>query len=469
MVLATAANKSGAGSSWVTINVLPDDTLLEIFNFYLVEEPRTEKWHTLVHVCRRWRSVVFASPRRLDLRILCKASTEVKALHIWPILPINVWASPATWESVDNIVSALGHSDRIYQVLLDNLPNSLSERIATVMQVPFPALTELRLCASTSDKTVSVFSEGFLGGSAPRLQSCKLSGIPIPRIWKILSSANHLIYLRLEDIPHSGYISPEAMVAALSAAPNLKELELGFQSPRSRPDRRSLLPPPLTRITLPALTHFRFCGISEYIEYLLSLIDVPLLRHANISFFNQLVFDTPHLHAFFARTKMFEAHKRASMVFDKHGVHLKLDPGSSWQFSCALRISCTKLDWQLSSMAQICSSSLPPFSTLGRLDIREDFFPPHWQDDDVENTQWLDLLRPFTALTNLHLVKDLARLVAPALQELATGGLGNVTEVLPMLQNLVIDRIHPSSPIQEAVLKFTSARQLSGHPVAVHG
>ena len=48
--------------------MLPDDVLLEIFDFIVEEEGRRgkvdfEKWHTLVHVCRRWRSLVFGSPR----------------------------------------------------------------------------------------------------------------------------------------------------------------------------------------------------------------------------------------------------------------------------------------------------------------------------------------------------------------------------------------------------------------------
>ena len=466
-MLATIADKSSTGPNLVTINILSDDTLLEIFNFYLVEPSHTEKWHTLVHVCSIRRRIVFASPRRLDLRILCTTKTEVKALHIWLILPIKVEVSDARTMcgGAHNIVAVLEHSDRICQLLLDNLPSSLLERVATVMQVPFPALTDLRLCASTMDKTVPVFPEGFLEGSASRLRSCKLFGVPIPSIWKILLSANHLIDLRLTHIPHSGYISPEAMATALSAAPNLKELGLGFQSPRSCPDRGSSLPPPLMRITLPALTLFRFYGVSEYIECLVSLIDIPLLRHADITFFNQLVFNAPHFRAFFARTKMFEAHKRATMIFDNHAVCLQLDPGSSGQFSCALRIKCTKLDWQLSSMAQVCSSSLPPLFTLERLDILKHPFLPQKQDDDVENTQWLELLRPFTALKDLHPINDLARLVAPALQALSTGG--DVTEVLPALQNLVID-IQPSGLIQEAILQFVSARQLSGHPVAVH-
>jgi hypothetical protein len=57
----------------ITIDVLPDDALLEIFDFYMgrhrdrgfmYEELKKKKdtWQTLVHVCRRWRTLVFGSP-----------------------------------------------------------------------------------------------------------------------------------------------------------------------------------------------------------------------------------------------------------------------------------------------------------------------------------------------------------------------------------------------------------------------
>jgi len=42
----------------MTIDILPDNALLEIFDFYL-DGARIEAWITLVHVCRNWRSVVF--------------------------------------------------------------------------------------------------------------------------------------------------------------------------------------------------------------------------------------------------------------------------------------------------------------------------------------------------------------------------------------------------------------------------
>jgi hypothetical protein len=63
----------------VVINMLPDDVLLEIFDFYR-EDPAfhtlvgliyTWRWEALIQVCRRWRCVILGSPRRLGLRIVC--------------------------------------------------------------------------------------------------------------------------------------------------------------------------------------------------------------------------------------------------------------------------------------------------------------------------------------------------------------------------------------------------------------
>jgi hypothetical protein len=44
-----------------------------------------------------------------------------------------------------------------------------------------------------------------------------------------------------------------------------------------------------------------------------------------------------------------------------------------------------------------------------------------------------------------------------------------VTEVLPTLQNIFLEGLRPSKPIQpeEGIGKFVAARQLSDYPVAV--
>ena len=99
----------------VTIDILPDIALLEIFECYVnqarEEEDEEEEgwlkiqaWHTLVHVCRQWRTVVLGSPRRLDLRLFCTDKTPVKEmLAVWPPLPIVIGQyGPPT--QTDNIV-----------------------------------------------------------------------------------------------------------------------------------------------------------------------------------------------------------------------------------------------------------------------------------------------------------------------------------------------------------------------------
>ena len=67
----------------VLIDPLPDDVFLEIFDFFCLydftEYPvQRMKWLILAHVCQRWRRIIFASPRRLDLYLSCICGTPVQ-------------------------------------------------------------------------------------------------------------------------------------------------------------------------------------------------------------------------------------------------------------------------------------------------------------------------------------------------------------------------------------------------------
>jgi hypothetical protein len=75
-----------------------------------------QAWHTLVHVCRKWRTIVLGSPRRLDLRLFCTDKTPVKeTLAVWPPLPIVI-AQYGQPTRMDNIIVALEHNDRVCQI-----------------------------------------------------------------------------------------------------------------------------------------------------------------------------------------------------------------------------------------------------------------------------------------------------------------------------------------------------------------
>jgi len=448
----------------VTIGVLPDNVLLYIFDFYLDQVGHVDAWHTLVHVCRQWREVVFTSPRRLNLQLLCTTKRPViTTLDVWPALPIVI-DSVATGiqpQGMGNIIDALKQHDRVSKINLRYIPNSLF-RIFAAMKEPFPSLTELKI--SSGYGAVPIVPDSFLGGSTPQLRTLGLDGIPFPGLGKLLLSTSNLVDLDLRRIPHSGYISSQAIVAGLTASMRLKKLALGFQSPQSRDDQASWHPPPLTRIVLPTLTMLVFKGDSQYLEAIVSRIDAPLLDYLEITFFNQPTFDTPVLRDLISRTGAFTTFHRANVDFYPSSVNVTLFQRQGMLDSETLKlgISCKTSDRQLSAAAQLCNSTVPPFPTLEKLTINGDGVWL-WQDD-IGAPQWLEILQPFTRVKDLVLSEGLARLVAPALQELAGE---RVTETLPVLQNLFFDGPQPSGAVKEAMEKFIAARQLSGYPVTM--
>ncbi len=419
----------------MTIDMLPGEALLEIFDFYLYGNECIEAWRQLVHVCRKWRNIVFGSPRRLDLHLHCTAMRPVKQLlYVWPDLPIVIKQyDPPTW-GVDNIVAALKHNERVCEITFGSISSSLWENVLTMMQVPFPALSRLDLVSE--DETVLAIPDPFLGGSATHLRSLCLDGILFPGLSKLLLSAIDLVYLDLSNIPHSGYISPHAMVTGLSTLTRLKSLSINFQSPLSRPDQKSRYPHP-TRSVLPALTELRFTGVSEYLDDLVARIDTPRLNILDIRFFLQLIFDTPQLARFIDRTPQLQKHDEARVVFSDSGASISL-PRTYDDRRLELGISCRKIDWQLLSLTQVCDSCFPHalISAVEHLHILERGFSSHHWEDDIESSQWLDFLLPFTAMKNLYLSKEFAPHIMPALQKLAGD---RAREVLPALQYLHLE------------------------------
>jgi len=218
------------------------------------------------------------------------------------------------WVSTHNIVAALKQHRRMCKIRIWGIPNSLMNEFAA-MKEPFPELTNLRL--QSGDRNVPVLPDSFLGGSAPRLRILDFCGIPFPAVGKLLLSPQNLNTLHLRSIPHSGYISPEAVVTCLSALTGLELFFLGFRYPQSGVGGVTRHVPPLTRIVLPVLTKFAFKGNSEYLEDITSLIDTPLLDYFEITFFNQLIFDTPRLHDFISCTEKIKAHYRANVRFNQ--------------------------------------------------------------------------------------------------------------------------------------------------------
>ena len=56
---------------------LTDVALLHVSDFYVDEAKQIETWHTLVHVCQKWREVVLGSPHRPNLCLWAPAPQNV--------------------------------------------------------------------------------------------------------------------------------------------------------------------------------------------------------------------------------------------------------------------------------------------------------------------------------------------------------------------------------------------------------
>ena len=366
---------------------------------------------------------------------------------------------------LDNVVALLERRDlvrRISRIWLWGLSSSQLENISEAMQVSFPELTGLLLFHKGRTEAVVPLSDSFLGGSAPQLRSLALHCIPYPGLPKLLLSATHLTRLGLHCIPDSGYISPEAMVAYLSTLTSLEDLSLEIL----RPDRESRRLPLPTRIVLPVLIAFWFKGVVEYLEQLVAGIDAPRLRRFDMTFFEDIVFDTPQLAQFIRHTPTFEAFDKASVGFylGRMDAGITLSPAYKHpNESLNMSISCPKLDWQLSFLEQVCTSSLPSLSTLEGLYVEGWTWPQDWKDF-IDYAQWLKLLRSFTAVKNLYLSKELAPYVVLALQDLVGS---RTTEVFPNLQNIFLEELRESGPVQEGIGEFIATRQVTSHPIAV--
>jgi len=473
-VSATCVDQSVLGQPGVTIDMLPDDVLLEIFGFYrwvsllgiippplgVIPPPYIPwKWHELAHVSRRWRHIILASPRRLDLRVSCTPSTPTRnLLNIWPSFLISITAFfrlfSVSAEDEENIIAALGQRDRISEITLRGLTSTMLERFAAVMEEPLPALTFLEL--STIDTMNVSLPEAFLGGSAPRLRSITLDGILFPMLLNLVLFARNLRSLSLRDIPYPGFMSPHAMVTSLSALPNLESLiMIGVSLSPGRP--LQITAPTLTRAVLPALTNFVFDGVNGYLEDFVARVDTPLLNSLHLTL-SSTVFDIPQLLKFIDRTERLKKLNQADVKLFPRGAWTVLRSSTGLSHGPKLVVAPT-----LSYQTWPAPCILPLLSQVERLDVVEGLEDrSKWQDRD--HTDWLKLFNSFVSVKSLYVSEMLGPFVAQVLQELAGE---RIMEVLPALHDLFLEGLQPSGSLQEALKPFLAARQGSNHPVVI--
>jgi hypothetical protein len=355
---------------------------------------------------------------------------------------------------LENLIAAFECRDRTSEIYIHRIDTPALEKVVAVMDEPFPILTDLWL-RKTGNGLGPVLPETLLGGSAPSLRSLVLEDIPFPAFPKFILSATQIGRLHLYNI---GSFSPKVMTTCLAALPNLDHLSLGSRIFPYVPVEK--VPPPLTRVVLPALARLSFFVFSEYFEAFVARVDTPLLKGLHLSL-SSPTFDIPQFHNFVDRIESLGPFKQAGMEIFYGQIRMKL--GSPTRFE--LKIGCPSvdpLDWELSSMNQIFSHQLHLLSHVERLEIRGVPWAFHGLEPVINPSLLLELFRLFNAVHNLYVSEKLVATVTTILGELTVE---MAMEVFPVLCNLYLEGLQSSGSVQDLINPFVASRQLSGHPV----
>ncbi|KAH8992404.1 hypothetical protein EDB92DRAFT_1815921 [Lactarius akahatsu] len=461
-----------------TIEVVPDDVILEIFHFYKSAYKSGSRewqgrWHGLAHVCRRWRTIIFdfASRDRLNLRLLCTPRTSVKqTLDLWPGFPILVRNGTYFLDNWDNIVAALQQRDRVCEI---DLRGPLSKEVSQILQESFPLLDCLSLDAWNS--RVLTCPSTFLGGSAPRLRVLRLDVFQCLefKLPPILSFADHLVDLRLERVESTKCIPPEALVAALSAMTRLKTLFLQFLHETSHSNPINISPLSSGRIASSALLRLSFEGPCNYLEDLLSRITAPSLECTRLQIFrpSEPRLDISQLSQFLCLVGSqtlpdgVDMGHRTLSFYHSHSESVALPggqpKGSEWlRFELPFHRPHWQAGLELSLMTQFCQQISPFLSNVRTisLPILRGYIAWH---DDRHGTPWMDFLRAFNRVERLHLSGGSSHTIVNALRLVSSG---MATGVLPALHELNLDSVVNVNESQKAVTSFLDAHNHAGSP-----
>ncbi|KAH9052272.1 hypothetical protein EDB87DRAFT_1835939, partial [Lactarius vividus] len=442
----------------VTIGKLSNEVLLNIFRHYLDASPQF--WPRLVHICRKWRHIVFASQQALHLRLFCTHGTPVlKNLDCWPALPIVVQYggsptldSPAP-EDDDNVVAALEQSGRVSSISL-TITSSLLEKLSAIER-PFSELEDLSLLSRDSARRA--LPSAFQWGS--RLRTLHLTSAAIPTLPELISHSTGLVDLQLHKIPDAGYFSPNAFVSALSDMSQLQTLSLHFHSFTHRRNNLGFPPQSGERVVLPVLTCLKYRGSSMYLDNFVARIDAPRLGDIDITFLSQPMMRTSELCLFIHRIAMQKSHRRAEILSSERAISISFtQPQAPTRLK--LQVPCEVLACQLSDMARICKG-LSAF-LLGVEHLRIGTTQPSsgW---DHNRTGWLDLIRQLIGAKWVHISGDHSTNVVYALSLRMREEI-----VLPVLHKICIREPEPHCvPLQEAVVSLIHSRSLAGRIIAV--
>ncbi len=461
----------------ISIHILDDDSLLNIFHlyrpFFLGEDEhgldhleggwyqwhQARWWYKLVHVCQRWRNLIFGSASYLGLTLVCTNGTLVaNMLAHSPPLPLTVDYSDEdgiTAEDEDAIMLALEQRDRVRHLRLF-FPFWKLRNFVMAIDGEFPILQYLIVISQMEGSSALMLRETL---QAPHLKHLMLTGFTHPIGPRLHPTAVGLVTLDLLIHQPSAYFQPNILLQWISFMPQLEKLVISFVFPGHNRDAEMQFTrtPITTPITLPNLRWFWFYGISEYLEAIVCRISTPRLEKLQIQFFEQLTFSVPRLVQFMNTTGNLRFDSAELEFSDNRGrVETYLRETNAYAF--AIKVYCWHLDWQVSSVAQILSELGKVFSLVEHLSLE---LKVHEEHNEVDRIEWHILLRSFSNVKTLHVEDGLVEKLARCLR------LESEDRPLELLPELQVLTYSGSRDAGNAFTPFINSRQNAGRPVTL--
>ncbi|KAI0265601.1 hypothetical protein BC834DRAFT_877705 [Gloeopeniophorella convolvens] len=265
-----------------TIESLPDDVLLDIFDSYRLDMIADThsfglyQWYQVVpaHVCQRWRRIIIASPKRLRLQICCSWDfPAAEVLRYSPPFPIVVRYT-ATGRADYGMVVAVGHLDRIRDLTLRFTPlyahmvHSMSNRRA-------PLLENLDLTLDSHKEYMSLPGPFILGDDAPQLRQVRLANVLFP----VITARNVVSFTFILHLSNPGGTWLDDLSASIHSMPRLQLLSLRLEQ------RVSSISPfkDRPRVVLQELRTIRYLGPSIPFDVIFSRIEIISLIVLNLN------------------------------------------------------------------------------------------------------------------------------------------------------------------------------------------
>ena len=421
------------------INNVDDDSLLQIFSCYRLEDEDDWylrlAWLNLVHVCRRWRNLIYDSWFHLNMGLLLTYdSPSIDTLSHLPPVPLDIDYSDRTRtitrNDEGNLRLGLQQRGRVRLVALRARSSTLRMWLKPMNDL-FPRLRDLSLW-STTTKRILVAPELL---QAPNLRHLSLHGVGLPKGLSSLSSMTALSTLSLTHIHEHWYFPPVYLVTQLQGLPYLEELSIGFAIPIPLSSSEGkLLPAPLLPVTLPTMRRLTFRGVSVYLDNLIAQINTPLLERLNLTLFSEIDFTLVNLTEFIHRTEGFEC-LLARIIFKEDGASIAAQNYEQRVTrKLNLRVKCEPLDWQIDSATQVCNALGNVLSAVEELTLQLNGMPLDWEDE-LDSMQWHELLLPFVGVKKLYIGSSLTLELSLSLESVA-GML--VLDLLPELEELEV-------------------------------